>query len=370
MTGRLRKICNPAMKYVLCYGNLKSVIIDNQKWEIPMSLVTEYKGAAAEPVENVIRNSLDEFGKKIGVQPIEGGDFISVDGESYQNRGVSDTIEHFHTFDDDPKKYYDERTPLIGTYCQNNNTVAFVSPDGVLHVGPATPSNMKLLENAGYKADYFFVPMSRGEHFVQPDTAEEYQEIWDKAQLECKQLSLENFKQQCSEQARSVGVHGRTSEILSQDDVCFMKVDGIVYAGGPSDKIDVIPNSNHPSEAYMRPKKAGKYSNNNGVLAFIDPEGVMYVGQDTSENQSALQASGYQKGGFLVPFSNGEHAVSWSTQLDHTQKKLLALDQKLIGDMQTILGRERNPGDIISWYNQMFETKNMTTDKIFPENNG
>ena len=158
-----------------------------------MTLETQHRRAAAATDPSLIRRSLDEFGGTVDVQDVQGGDFIPIDGQPYQD-GRGDEIKIFPAFDDDPQAYYGERTALMGKYYINKDTVAFVSPDGVLHVGPSSRSNLELLQKAGYQTSRFFVPMTDGGSFVHPDAHRKWIEIKEKAYHEWKQSSLEYFK--------------------------------------------------------------------------------------------------------------------------------------------------------------------------------
>ena len=68
-----------------------------------------------------------------------------------------------------------------------------------------------------------------------------------------------------------------------------------------------------------------------------------------------------------VPFSNGETAISWSTLVVNppvavgapiSPNDLRALDPKLIGDMQELFGRERDPQDTLDWYKRVIADSN------------
>ena len=174
-------------------------------------------------------------------------------------------------------------------------------------------------------------------------------------------------------QAARRGVQTPTSEILSREGVHFIKVDGVVYIRNQICGIEVIPDANNPDEAFMRPQQAGTYSTDNGVLAFVDPEGALYVGANKSWSRSleVLQSCGYVNlGEGSTPFSNCEQALSWSTQLDDTKTRLRALDPKLIGDMHETLVHKGDREDIIKevmdWYDRFVASRDRVVDKPAP----
>lgn len=52
------------------------------------------------------------------------------------------------------------------------------------------------------------------------------------------------------------------------------------------------------------------YDTNNGVVAFIDGKGKMWVAPATPDRLEALKEQGYTEGGIDVPLSNGELPVN------------------------------------------------------------
>lgn len=58
-----------------------------------------------------------------------------------------------------------------------------------------------------------------------------------------------------------------------------------------------------------RLEKVGIYDHNNGMLAYVDQDGTLWVGRSTEENFSVLHEAGYRPGSLWVPFSNSERIL-------------------------------------------------------------
>ena len=106
---------------------------------------------------NDARAYLAEHAARAGVRSFEGGDFVTLDGVSWQQ---SDVVYPIAAIGDNPTQYAGDRAPLVGKYATNNSHVVFVSPDGQMHLGFQTNANMALLREAGYEEGVMSVPMS------------------------------------------------------------------------------------------------------------------------------------------------------------------------------------------------------------------
>ena len=68
------------------------------------------------------------------------------------------------------------------------------------------------------------------------------------------------------------------------------------------------------------------YAYNNGVVAFVDNEGNLYVIPDIKGTQKVLSENGYSKEYFYVPFSNWDYPVAakevweWLWSLKNSKK--------------------------------------------------
>ncbi len=69
----------------------------------------------------------------------------------------------------------------LGVYCQNNGRVVFVDECGKTFVTPFCPEVRALLEEAGYKQGTLYVPLSNGEEILDPDTAQRWHAMCNKA---------------------------------------------------------------------------------------------------------------------------------------------------------------------------------------------
>ncbi len=75
---------------------------------------------------------------------------------------------------------------------------------------------------------------------------------------------------------------------------------------------------------YVPPKGLSKvYNTKDGVLAFIDEDGKLYVTKWTDEKHGLLENLGFQRKGFEVPFTKGERPSNpyWGILLDRAMEK-------------------------------------------------
>ncbi len=69
----------------------------------------------------------------------------------------------------------------LGVYCQNNGRVVFVDECGKTFVTPFCPEVRELLAQAGYKEGSLYVPLSNGEEILDPDIAQKWHAMCNKA---------------------------------------------------------------------------------------------------------------------------------------------------------------------------------------------
>ena len=69
----------------------------------------------------------------------------------------------------------------MGTYTQNNGRVSFVTADGKTYVTPFCFEARETLKAAGYKEGSLYVPLSNGEVPVNPEVAEHWKKMCEKA---------------------------------------------------------------------------------------------------------------------------------------------------------------------------------------------
>lgn len=232
---------------------------------------------------------------ELKIKPVEGGDWFVADGVKYTSWGSEEGKFPTNT---DPGNF-EERLNQIGTYDLNNSTLAYVDEQGIMHIGHATEENLKVLEKAGYRRGVIWVPFSNGEVPSDPELRQKYIDLREKGREINRQKTIQEHLRIYSEIAERKGIKPIKGGL-------FMMVDGIEYRfyGNETGRIEV--NTDGSNMAIHRVDQVGTYDSNNGIIAFVDEQGRMWVGASTEENWKVLQKAGYTRGGIWVPFSNGE----------------------------------------------------------------
>lgn len=246
----------------------------------PINLITEKYRAQAETR---------------GIKPLEGGEWLVVDGAEYQ--GYGDTRGKIPSANQ--QNNLASRLDQVGTYDSNNGTIALVDEQGKLQIGHGTAVNVEVLDKAGYQRSGMWVPFSNGEMPMDPTLRQKYVELREKGREEAKRETTERHLAVYKEVAEKKGIQEVEGGL-------WMMVDGVEYRqyGPEADKVEV--NTDGYNMLIRRVDQVGTYDSNNGRISFVDGQGRLWVGASTKENYEAITKAGYDRGGIWVPFSNGE----------------------------------------------------------------
>ncbi|MBI2613965.1 MAG: hypothetical protein HYW62_04295 [Candidatus Levybacteria bacterium] len=119
-------------------------------------------------------------------------------------------------------------------------------------------------------------------------------ERYEKAQASMRPA----FLRQYSEVAKQRGIKPIESD-------SFMRVDGLTVIG-PGRKVWTVPDNLDPRTYRERYAEVGLYARNGNKVGFVNERGEKFVGDDTTENITALEKAGYKKGWIWVDLSHGE----------------------------------------------------------------
>lgn len=238
-----------------------------------------------------------------------------------------------------PKGKDENRKESVGFYCKNNGKISFIDENGRLYVAPSTPQREKALKDAGYKQGGIFVPFSNGER---PTDDKIHKKL---LKMESKQMSLyeKERSEEFKEYAKKIGI-----KTISSRSEGWLKVSGVEYKYAGSDKKDTVPKKRDPTLL----NNVGTYCTNNGIIAFVNEKGEIYAAPYKLVRENELREAGYKKGGFPVPFSNGEEPTKKSVayQLDkmrektHTLKSMREESEEL--DIHKDLDMAENPANM------------------------
>jgi hypothetical protein len=197
-----------------------------------------------------------------------------------------------------------------GTYCTNNDTTAFVTPSGELHVSPWYLGLNQALSEAGYSQSSFFVPLSNGEVPANPSIREKWIEIVKTTKGIRHAERIDSWERAYAAEAASRGIEQGLGQSMDFSQK-ILKYDGIEFTNGGA-KIHVGPTAyDNVGHEPPRLNSVGRYSTNNGLAAFVDEMGELFVVAATRDNLATIRGTGYEEGGVFVPFSNGEAPVNW-----------------------------------------------------------
>jgi hypothetical protein len=192
-----------------------------------------------------------------------------------------------------------DRVKNVGKYCTNNGLISFIDEQGRLYVGSVTQDRVKELEDAGYQRGGIWVPFSNGELPVNTRAKKNLLRMRVRSdQINAKGREKEMLDRYASiAKDRGIGKQNVSGVWLNCDNISYKTLDGEAHSFEGKGNED-------------RSKLIGKYCTNNGIITFVDEEGDRYIGPQTPDRIKALESAGYEKSGFMVPFSNGERAVN------------------------------------------------------------
>lgn len=207
--------------------------------------------------------------------------------------GMVTVFWQFHT--EEALDVSDLASKFNGCYATNNSTICFVS-DNEVFVTPHTRLIETLLKSEGFKKETFYVPFSNGNY----PKAEKVQ--WELLQEKAMQSRENEFLEACTCYCDEHGIGCISRETLEN---CFEI---------PADGIKVIhhyfedhyyPFLNSRSFDCVAGSFIGRYSRNNGKVAFVYRDGKTYVAKGY-KIIAELEEAGFKESSFFVPFSNNE----------------------------------------------------------------
>lgn len=183
------------------------------------------------------------------------------------------------------------------TYNWNNGVTVIVDNELNVYVIPSMRIVSSILRDMGYKENFgLYVPFSNGDYPVLEKAK------WDnlrKFQVEQRKV---DFVNDCN-------AFCDKNEIGTIDekyfDKCFEMPETGVPVKHPCWEETYYPAITGSFLDCVAVDKLGKYTYNNGTIAFVYRDGKTYVTRDYNV-LGALRAAGYKEGSLFVPFSNGE----------------------------------------------------------------
>lgn len=195
------------------------------------------------------------------------------------------------------------------TFCHNNGILAFVDQYGTCYAGPSTTALRQALIDAGYRQGGLFVPFSNGEIPADQALQDKFIKLWQQAKAENKAERIEGMVKAYHQRASELKIKQPVGEWLLTDGVSYVMPSSAAtvrqYEGNFGDGVNM---------PHGRLDAVGTYCSNNGVLAFVDNQGQVFIGFNSDERREALKEAGYRPGSFFVPFSNGEWPVDPEVQ--------------------------------------------------------
>lgn len=157
------------------------------------------------------------------------------------------------------------------TYNTNNAVIAFYEQE-ILYVIPFFSEGMAILETEGFKRTDMYVPFSNHEYPVVE------QAHWKRMIEESKGLLVEGFREECIENAKIMGITPIDQQLL--DERCIRIPDEGILVNNE----DKEPERKFPAIVGYCCDNAvmdylGRYfvNINNGIITFINADGVQYV---------------------------------------------------------------------------------------------
>ena len=204
------------------------------------------------------------------------------------------------------KPVYDWQIPdCMGTYCQNNGKISFVDANGKMYVTPFCQEVAKMLNEAGYKRDTLFVPLSNGEDIIDPTTAAR----WEALCKEAERLFDERQKRERIERYEKIAQEKRLKTLPE----AVYQISLLIPQEGLETSWFGEKSITKPVYDWQIPDCMGTYCQNNGKISFVDANGKMYVTPFCQEVAKMLNDAGYQRGSLFVPLSNGEDIIDPTT---------------------------------------------------------
>lgn len=230
---------------------------------------------------------------------------VSLPGEYDKRDYGSGTISAVDIY-----RYHQEQ--YRGTYNSNNGMIAFVDKDLCFYVAPDTSKMREALIEAGFRTEGIYVPFSNSDLPVDSKILvplvrlQEEARDFNRAEESARRKMM--FEGEAAAKSVSHGAHRVGS---------FWQVDGIEYRSSSRPEVvhqieDAYASNNVP---IRRAESVGHFCANNGIIAFVNEEGRLFIGRHTEENVHILRSHGYRQHDLYVPLSSGQIPLGEREQL-------------------------------------------------------
>ena len=276
--------------------------------------------------------------------------------------GLTAYYPQYNKVDETP---IEPKPDMIGKYGWNNGVVSFVTKNGDYYVSPYCVEVVDYLNNNGYENNYIYVPFSNND---EPSDGIQAQ-AWKKLCIEAKELHNQKEKERKREQIRNMAIAKHVNPLPHEVYEMSLEIPhnglNVKYYGGEISIARPIPD-------FSLNDCIGSYSENNGMVTFVDNNGKTYVSPYHHEVIELLKSYKYQEISMNVPLSNGEEIVD--SNIDDQWKKLcIGAREKTLARMAesrktkfSEIARERNidalPKDV---YRLSFEIPEAGIDTIW-----
>ena len=207
--------------------------------------------------------------------------------------------------------------PAKLTFYLNDNTYFFANEyisfiyKGSLYVMPFLNQAIDILEKAGFKHRFMYVPFSQGEYPL--ENVEKWNEIKKIANEEYWRL----FHIACRDMSEQM--HIKTiSPVLLRKYCMEIPLTGIRVANDGTE-ITYYPYFKHPVVDPYVTMLLGKYLSNNGTCVFVHADGRTYITQSYKVVQE-LENSGYTPKRFTVPLADKDEKIVDSELAERWEK--------------------------------------------------
>jgi len=190
-----------------------------------------------------------------------------------------------------------------GRFDIDKDRVAAVDHDGNIYVTVTSELAFAQLRDAGYKRGRVRVPFANGEKPLGVDVKHKLRLADNRARLDHETEGMARRREAFVErtgQPRSTLSSPRWALV---DRMTVRTSTGEVMTYPMLERSSSFPDQDPLGDA------VGTYAVNNGTIAALDEQGRTWVAGASDAALNELQKSGFTKGDFEVPFSNGERPV-------------------------------------------------------------
>ena len=188
----------------------------------------------------------------------------------------------------------------LGTYCQNNGRVAFIDAKGDTYVTPYCEEVRAILSAAGYREGSIYVPLSNGESLVDFRLNKRWTEMSKDSREKFEARREQERLNRLAQLAKERGIVELPQALIE------ISLE-IPESGLETSWMGQKPERTYPvNDDYSIERTLGTYTQNNGRVSFVTPDGKTYVTPFCFEARETLKAAGYTEGSLYVPLSNGE----------------------------------------------------------------